>query len=66
MTVQLITMQELLEILRLKSPTSVYTLQKKDKTFPRPLTAGLRAKRYRLDEVLSWLESRKVERREVA
>lgn len=66
MTNQILSKREVKTLLHFKSDTSLYTLEQKDKTFPQKIKIGLRRVGYRADEIYSWLESRKVERREVA
>lgn len=66
MTNQILSKQEVKNLLHFKSDTSLYTLEQKDKTFPQKIKIGLRRVGYKADEIYSWLESRKVERREVA
>lgn len=63
---QILSKQEVKTLLHFKSDTSLYTLEQKDKTFPQKIKIGLRRVGYKADEIYSWLESRKVERREVA
>lgn len=65
MTNQIITKPELKKLLHFKSDTSLYTLEQKDPTFPSRIKIGLRRVGYKANEVYSWLESRKVERKEV-
>lgn len=66
MTNQIITKKEVKSLLHFKSDTSLYTLEKKDETFPQKIRIGLHRVGYRADEIYSWLESRRIERREVA
>ena len=66
MTNQILSKKEVKSLLHFKSDTSLYTLEQKDETFPQRIRIGLRRVGYRADEIYSWLESRKVERREVA
>jgi prophage regulatory protein len=66
MTHEILSKQEVKALLHFKSDTSLYTLEKKDKTFPQKIRIGLRRVGYRVDEIYSWLESRRVERCEVA
>ena len=66
MTNQILSKKEVKDLLRFKSNTSLYTLEMKDKTFPQKIRIGLRRVGYRADEIYSWFESRRVERREVA
>lgn len=66
MTNQILSKKEVKTLLQFKSDTSLYTLEQKDETFPQRIRIGLRRVGYRADEIYSWLESRKVERREVA
>lgn len=66
MTNTILSKQEVKDLLHFKSDTSLYTLEQKDNTFPQKIRIGLRRVGYRSDEIYSWLESRKVERREVA
>lgn len=66
MTNQILSKQEVKQLLHFRSDTSLYTLEQKDKTFPSRIKIGLRRVGYKADEIHSWLESRKVERREVA
>lgn len=66
MTNQILTKQEVKTLLHFKSDTSLYTLEQKDKTFPSKIKIGLRSVGYKADEIYSWLESRKVERREIS
>lgn len=54
--------KQVLELLHFKSNTSLYTLEKNDKTFPKKIKIGLRRVGYRADEINAWLESRKVEK----
>ncbi|MCX8616885.1 AlpA family phage regulatory protein [Gilliamella sp. B2923] len=63
---QILSKKEVKTLLHFKSGTSLYTLEQKDETFPQRIRIGLRRVGYRADEIYSWLESRKVERREVA
>ena len=65
MTNTILLKKEVKKLLHFKSDTSLYTLEKKDKTFPQKIKIGLRRVVYRADEIYSWLESRKVERHEV-
>lgn len=65
MTNTILSKKEVKNLLHFKSDTSLYMLEKKDKTFPQKIKIGLRRVGYRADEIYSWLESRKVERREV-
>ena len=66
MTNQILSKQEVKNLLHFKSDTSLYTLEQKDKTFPSKIRIGLRRVGYKADEIYSWLESRKVQRSEVA
>lgn len=66
MTNKILSKKEVKVLLHFKSDTSLYTLEQKDETFPQRIRIGLRRVGYRADEIYSWLESRKVERREVA
>ncbi|WP_294833198.1 AlpA family phage regulatory protein [uncultured Gilliamella sp.] len=66
MTNIILTKKEVKTLLHFKSDTSLYTLEQKDETFPQRIRIDLRRVGYRADEIYSWLESRKVERREVA
>ncbi|NUF49228.1 helix-turn-helix transcriptional regulator [Gilliamella sp. ESL0250] len=66
MTNQILSKKEVKTLLHFKSDTSLYTLEQKDETFPKKIRIGLRRVGYRADEIYSWLESRRVERREVA
>ncbi|OCF96565.1 helix-turn-helix transcriptional regulator [Gilliamella sp. wkB308] len=66
MTNQILSKKEVKTLLQFKSDTSLYTLEQKDETFPQRIRIGLRRVGYRADEIYSWLESRKVEHREVA
>lgn len=66
MTNQILSKKEVKTLLHFKSDTSLYRLEQKDETFPQKIRIGLRRVGYRADEIYSWLESRKVERREVA
>lgn len=65
MTNQILSKKEVKVLLHFKSDTSLYTLEQKDDTFPQRIRIGLRRVGYRADEIYSWLESRKVEHREV-
>lgn len=66
MTNTILSKKEVKTLLHFKSDTSLYTLEQKDKTFPQKIKIGLRRVGYKADEIYCWLESRKVERREVA
>lgn len=66
MTNQIITKKEVKSLHHFKSDTSLYTLEQKDETFPQKIRIGLHRVGYRADEIYSWLESRRIERREVA
>ncbi|RKS86891.1 AlpA family transcriptional regulator [Orbus hercynius] len=66
MTNTILSKQEVKTLLHFKSDISLYTLEQKDKIFQQKIKIGLRRVGYKTDEVYSWLESRKVERREVA
>ncbi|MBI0032192.1 AlpA family phage regulatory protein [Gilliamella sp. B14384G15] len=66
MTNTILSRREVKNLLHFKSDTSLYTLEKKDETFPQKIRIGLRRVGYRADEIYSWLESRRVERSEVA
>lgn len=63
---KILSKKEVKALLHFKSDTSLYTLEKKDETFPQKIKIGLRRVGYRADEIYLWLESRKVERGEVA
>lgn len=56
----ILTKQEVKNLLRFKSDTSLYTLENKDKNFPAKIKIGLRRVGYKADEIYSWIESRKV------
>ena len=58
--------KEVNALLHFKSDTCLYKLELKDETFLQRIRIGLRRVGYQADEIYSWLESRKVERREVA
>lgn len=60
MTNQILTKQEVKNLLRFKSDTTLYTLENNDKSFPAKIKIGLRRVGYRADEIYSWIESRKV------
>lgn len=62
---QILTQKEVKTLLHIKSDTSLYTPEQKDETFHQKIRIGLRLVGYRADESYSWLESRKVEHREV-
>lgn len=62
---QILPQKEVKTLLHFKSDTSLYTLEQKDDTFPQRIRIGLHRVGYRADEIYSWLESRKVEHREV-
>lgn len=62
----ILSKKEVKTLLHFKSDTSLYRLEQKDETFPQRIRIGLRRVGYRADEIYSWLESRKVEYREVA
>lgn len=66
MTNPILSKQEVKNLLHFKSDTSLYTLEKRDPTFPSRIKIGLSRVGYKANEIYSWLESRKVERREVA
>ena len=66
MTNTILSKKEVKNLLHFKSDTSLYTLEQRDKTFPQKIRIGLRRVGYRADEIHSWLESRRVERRGVA
>lgn len=65
MTNQILSKKEVKTLLHFKSDTSLYTLEQKDENFSQKIRIGLHRVGYRADEIYSWLESRKVERREV-
>lgn len=66
MTNTILSRRKVKNLLHFKSDTCLYTLEQKDETFPQKIRIGLRRVGYRADEIYSWLESRRVERREVA
>lgn len=66
MTNQILSKKEVKTLLHFKSDTSLYTLEQKDENFSQKIRIGLHRVGYRADEIYSWLESRKVGRREVA
>ena len=66
MTNTILSRREVKKLLHFKSDTSLYTLEQRDETFPQKIRIGLRRVGYRADEIHSWLESRRVERRDVA
>ena len=66
MTNTILSRREVKKLLHFKSDTSLYTLEQRDETFPQKIRIGLRRVGYRADEIYSWLESRRVERRDVA
>lgn len=65
MSNQILPQKEVKTLLHFKSDTSLYTLEQKDENFSQKIRIGLRRVGYRADESYCWLESRKVERREV-
>lgn len=65
MTNQFLSKKEVKSLLHFKSDTSLYTLEQKDETFPQKIRIGLR-RISACGEIYSWLESRRVKRREVA
>ena len=66
MHIQILPKKEVKTLLHFISDTSLYRLEQKDETFHQKIRIGLRRVGYRADEIYSWLESRKVEYREVA
>ncbi|MFQ1041095.1 helix-turn-helix transcriptional regulator [Gilliamella sp. CG16] len=66
MTNQILSKKDVKTLLHFKSDSSLYTPEQKDETFHLKIRIGLRLVGYRADEIYSWLESRKVGRREVA
>ncbi|MDF7670132.1 hypothetical protein PT276_02745 [Orbaceae bacterium ESL0721] len=66
MITKLITITEFLSYSGFKSKTSYYNLLKTDPCAPKPIKVGIRKVMLSLDDVNNWLESRKIERREVA
>lgn len=66
MTNQILSKKDVKTLLHFKSDSSLYTPEQKDETFHQKIRIGLRLVGYRADEIYSWLESRKVGRREVA
>ena len=66
MTNQILSKKEVKTLLHFKSDTSLYTPEQKDENFSQKIRIGLHRVGYRADEIYSWLESRKVGRREVA
>lgn len=61
----ILSKKEVKTLFHFKSDTSLYTPEQKDETFHQKIRIGLRLVGYRADEIYSWLESRKVEHREV-
>ena len=66
MTNQILSKKEVKTLLHFKSDTSLYTPEQKDENFSQKIRIGLHRVGYRANEIYSWLESRKVGRREVA
>lgn len=53
------SMKEVMQILSIKSRNTVYALEKKS-GFPKRIKVGIRRVGYDLDEVIEWLQSRKM------
>lgn len=53
----LIDMKAVAEMISVK-PKSIYYIMKSDETFPQPITLSPRIKRWKLEDIQSWIEEK--------